>query len=61
MPHRPTCDADLLGVGPNDADTPQTVFGEICAIDADEGVRFDAGTIAVAAIREDNCYGGLLN
>lgn len=40
---------DLLGFGPDDADTLQTVFGEICAIDTDQGVRFDAGTIAVAA------------
>jgi hypothetical protein len=58
-PHRPTRDADLLGFGPADPDTLRETFRELCAIDADDGVRFDQGSVAIAAIREDNVYGGL--
>ncbi|MFO1219855.1 MAG: nucleotidyl transferase AbiEii/AbiGii toxin family protein [Burkholderiaceae bacterium] len=58
-PHRPTKDADLLGFGADDADTLRATFNEICAIDADDGVRFDTESMRIAPIREDNVYGGL--
>lgn len=58
-PHRPTKDADLLGFGADDADTLRTTFTAICTIDADDGVRFDAESMRIAPIREDNIYGGL--
>jgi hypothetical protein len=58
-PHRPTKDADLLGFGSDDADTLKATFTGLCAIDADDGVRYDAGSLSVAPIREDNVYGGL--
>lgn len=58
-PHRPTRDADLLGFGPDDADSLRAMFAEICAIDVDDGVRFDAAAIKIAPIPEDNVYGGM--
>ncbi len=58
-PHRPTKDADLLGFGADDADTLRTTFTAICAIDADDGVRYETRSMRIAPIREDNVYGGL--
>lgn len=58
-PHRPTKDADLLGFGADDADTLQETFSAVCAIDADDGVRYDTQGMKVEPIREDNVYGGM--
>jgi hypothetical protein len=58
-PHRPTKDADLLGFGADDEETLRARFNDICAIDANDGVRYDAQSIRIAPIREDNAYGGL--
>jgi hypothetical protein len=58
-PHRPTKDADLLGFGADDADTLRSTFTAICAIDADDGVRYETADMRIAPIREDNVYGGL--
>jgi hypothetical protein len=58
-PHRPTKDADLLGFGADDADTLRATFTAVCAIDADDGVRYDAASMRIAPIREDNIYGGM--
>jgi hypothetical protein len=58
-PHRPTKDADLLGFGVDDADTLRATFTAVCAIDADDGVRYDTTSMRIAPIREDNIYGGM--
>lgn len=58
-PHRPTKDADLLGFGADDADTLRTTFTEVCALDVDDGVRYDTESMRIEPIREDNVYGGL--
>ena len=57
-PHRPTKDADLLGFGADDAETLRATFTAVCEIDADDGVRYDAQSMKLAPIREDNAYGG---
>lgn len=57
-PHRPTKDADLLGFGADDTDTLRATFNAVCAIDADDGVRYDTQGMKLAPIREDNLYGG---
>jgi len=59
QPHRPTRDADLLGSGPDDADTLIATFGEIAAIELDDGIVFDPSSVRADVIREDNRYGGL--
>lgn len=58
-PHRPTKDADLLGFGADDADTLRATFTAICAIDTDDGLRYDTQSMKLAPIREDNVYGGM--
>lgn len=59
QPHRPTRDADLLGFGPPDADRLAKVLAELCAIESDDGLSFDAGSITVEPIREEAAYEGL--
>ena len=58
-PHRPTKDADLLGFGADDAETLRATFNAVCAIDADDGVRYDTQSMRIAPIRDDNVYGGM--
>lgn len=59
QPHRPTRDADLLGFGPDDAETLIATFRDISAIDLDDGIAFDPASVRADVIREDNRYGGL--
>ena len=57
--HRPTRDADLLGFGPDDAQTLITTFRDFAAIDMDDGITFDPKSVRADPIRDDNVYGGL--
>ena len=45
QPHRPTRDADLLAIGPDDVDAMTLTFREICAIPVDDGILFDAAGV----------------
>lgn len=58
-PHRPTRDADFLGFGSPDPARLAAVARELCAVAADDGLLFDAQSIAVDAIREEASYEGL--
>lgn len=59
-PHRATRDLDLLGFGDPGVDRMREVFAEVLALDvADDGVRFDLGTLVVGLIREEQEYGGV--
>lgn len=58
-PFRPTRDIDLLGFGDPDQEAMLELFREVCAIDVDDGVRFDLDALKVTANREDLAYGGL--
>lgn len=58
-PHRPTRDVDLLGYGDPSPEAMLTVFREICAITADDGLTFDTDALRVDLIREELQYGGL--
>jgi hypothetical protein len=56
---RPTRDADLLGFGDLDPDGIGRTFTEVCAVEVEpDGIRFDAGSIRVTAIRPEDAYGG---
>ena len=59
QPHRPTRDADLLGSGPDDAETLIATFSDIAVIELDDGIAFDPRSVRADVIREDNRYGGL--
>lgn len=59
-PHRATRDLDLLGFGDPGVEHVREVFAEVLALDvADDGVRFDQGTLTVGLIREEQEYGGV--
>lgn len=59
VPHRPTRDADFLGFGPMDAEGLADIMRKICVVEADDGMAFDPGSVAVEEIREEASYGGL--
>jgi len=59
QPHRPTRDAELLALGPDDADRMVAAFGEICAIPCDDGLLFDPASVRGAEIRKAAGYGGV--
>ncbi|MDB5861649.1 MAG: hypothetical protein JWQ76_5338 [Ramlibacter sp.] len=58
-PHRPTRDADFLGLGPADANALRSAVEAVCAVPANDGMSFDARTIRITETREDARYGGL--
>lgn len=59
VPHRPTRDADFLGLGPADTEALAITIREICGVAADDGMGFDPASITIEEIREDAHYGGL--
>jgi predicted nucleotidyltransferase component of viral defense system len=58
-PHRPTRDLDLLGFGDSDPELTLTIFREICAIQVDDAVVFDAAALVVDRVRDESGYSGL--
>ena len=59
QPHRRTRDADLLGFGSADVGDMEKVFKDVCAIAAEDGIRFDAETVKGEEIREGMAYRGI--
>ena len=58
--HRPTRDLDLLGFGEPSEERIRQVMSEVLALDVEEdGVRFDADSLVVGPIREEQEYGGI--
>jgi predicted nucleotidyltransferase component of viral defense system len=58
-PHRRTRDADLLGFGSADVGELEGVFRHVCAVEAEDGVRFDPSSIRGEEIREGMAYQGV--
>src|SRR3984893_16643915 len=46
-PFRPTRDLDLLGFGDPDSEAMLGIFREICAVENDDGVVFDAAGLSI--------------
>lgn len=59
QPHRPTRDADFLGIGELDRDALVTLIRSVSAIEDDDGMTFDPASVVVEEIREETRYGGL--
>ncbi len=59
VPRRPTRDADLLGFGADDIDSLAAVFRDVCTIEIDDGIAFDAGSVKAVEIRKEAGYGGV--
>lgn len=59
-PHRATRDIDLLGYGDPSHTSLASIFTEVLAMDvADDGVGFDAASLTIGPIRDDQSYGGI--
>ncbi len=58
-PHRGTRDLDLLGFGDPEPEAMLATFRDILALDANDGVEFDATSLRIDRIREELEYGGL--
>lgn len=59
IPHRPTADADLLGFGSCDRSLLVGAFQGICKLACDDGIKFEADTVAAADIRKDARHAGV--
>ena len=59
IPHRPTRDADFLGVGPADAQSLRTALQAVCGIECDDGMTFQPDSVAVTEIPKEADYDGL--
>jgi len=57
--HRPTKDVDLLGWGSPDVEEMTATIRAICAIDCEDGLRFDLAGIKGARIKENAEYEGV--
>ena len=59
VPLRPTRDLDLLGFGLAEEPHLIAVFTDLCALDVEDGIRFDAQSIRAEEIRKEANYAGI--
>jgi predicted nucleotidyltransferase component of viral defense system len=57
--HRTTRDLDLLGFGDSSVERIRSVMAEVMAIEEPDGLAFEAASLRVAPIREEQEYGGV--
>ncbi|MBR6975488.1 MAG: nucleotidyl transferase AbiEii/AbiGii toxin family protein [Ottowia sp.] len=57
--HRPTRDADLLGVGNTDTQYLQNLFAEVCTMECADGIVFDSASVRTSRIRKQMGYAGV--
>ena len=58
-PHRPTRDVDLLGYGDAAPEAMLSMFREIAAIEANDGIEFETSSMRIDPIRGNVEHGGL--
>lgn len=58
-PHRPTRDADFLGLGALDAEQLGVIMRELCSLPLDDGLQYDQTSLTVEPIRKEARYDGL--
>ncbi len=59
IPHRPTRDADLLGFSSTEIPHVEAAFRDICAVDLDDGIRFQADSVRADDICNESNYAGV--
>lgn len=59
IPHRPTRDADFLGLGSTELPDLETIFRNVCTVDAEDGVTFRPETVQAVEIRKEANYTGV--
>ena len=57
--HRPTRDADFLGLGALDAKQLSLIVSELCSVQLDDGVDYVIASLVVEPIRKEARYDGL--
>jgi len=57
--HRPTRDADFLGLGSAELPHLETIFKDVCMMDSEDGVMFRPDTVQAAEIRKEANYAGV--
>lgn len=59
VPFRPTKDIDLLGFGLAEEPHLHAAFAEMCGLDVDDGIHFDAQSVRIEEIRKEANYTGV--
>lgn len=59
VPFRPTRDMDLLGFGLAEEPHLIAAFTDLCALEVEDGIRFDAHSIRAEEIRKEANYAGI--
>ena len=59
VPHRPTRDADFLGLGSAELPHLETIFKDVCMMDSEDGMMFRLDTVQAAEIRKEANYAGV--
>lgn len=59
VPLRPTRDIDLLGFGLAEEPYLVEAFKELCWVESNDGMRFDAGSVRAEEIRKEANYAGM--
>lgn len=60
VPHRPTKDLDVLGLGNEDPDAVAQAFRDLCAVPVtDDALAFASDSVRAAVIRKTARYGGV--
>lgn len=59
IPHRPTRDADFLGLGSSELPSIEETFREVCGINVQDGVVFQPETVRATEIRKEANYAGM--
>lgn len=59
VPHRPTHDADFLGLGTAEIPNVEAVFRDICRIAVADGIVFNPDSVKAAEIRKEANYTGI--
>jgi hypothetical protein len=59
IPHRPTRDADFLGLGSTELIDIEKIFKEICSLHAADGVNLHADSVKTSEIRKEANYAGV--
>jgi predicted nucleotidyltransferase component of viral defense system len=57
--HRPTKDLDLLGWGSSAVEDVEKTLRAICAVEEDDGLAFEGGSVAGERIKEEDEYEGV--
>lgn len=59
LPHRPTRDADLLGLESTDLRRLEAIFQDVCSLEFEDGLVFQRDSVEATEIRKEANYAGV--